>query len=111
MRWLGGISSRSDQMRKFLISVSTIAALGLALLPLWAFPPRSVEMKQLKKNHSKERKTLKQQQRGSNNIMKQHDLDSESKQRFQHNMKMQRQLVKKNQRQETRRLKQQGKAA
>ena len=98
-------------MRKFLISVATIAALGLALLPLWALPARSAEMKALKKGHSRERKTLKQQQRGSKNIMKQHDLDGESKQRFQHNMKMQRQLVKQHQRQETRRLKQQGKAA
>ena len=98
-------------MRKFLISIATTAALGLALLPLWAFPARSAEMKALKKGHSRERKTLRQQQRGSNNIMKQHDLDSEARQRFQHNMKMQRQLVKKNQRQETRRLKQRRKAA
>ena len=90
--------------------IATVAALGLGLLPMKAFPSPPAEMKQLRKSHGKQRKTLKQQQRAARNIMKQHEVDRESTERFRHNMQMQRQLLKKNQHVEARRLKQRNKA-
>ena len=96
-------------MRRFIICMATVAALGLSLVPLVAFPHRSEAIRETQKRHRKENKVLKQQQRAMKNVMKQHAQTSDSNQRFKSNMKIQRQLAKGNQRQETRRQKQQGK--
>ncbi len=91
-----------------LLTTLVIAMFGLAFWPRMAYSLHNQEMKALNKKHNRENKALKEQQRAMRNVMNQHELTSDSIERFQHNMKMQRHLSKKQQHEETRRLKQQG---
>ena len=54
---------------------------------------------------------VKQQQRAMKKVMSQHEQSGDSRERFKHNMKMQRQMVKKSQKAETRRQKNNRKSA
>lgn len=63
------------------------------------------EMKELKKRHKEQRKMLKQQQRAMKKVVGQHARSSDSRMRFKHDLKMQRQMLHRSQKDETRRLK------
>ncbi len=94
--------------------LACLAAAIVVLLPLGriaAFPFPNQEIKALRKQHKEQRKALKQQQRAMRQVMAQHELTSESQQRFRHNLKMQRQELQRRQRDETRRLKHKHKSA
>ena len=94
-----------------------LACLGaaiLAVLPLGshrAAPFPSQQTKALKKRHKEQRKTLKQQQGAMKRVMAQHEQPSDARRRFRQDLKMQRQMLQRNQKEETRRFKQKHQAA
>ncbi len=97
-------------MRRLLACLAAATFMLLPLGRITAAPARNQEMKALRKQHKEQRKVLKEQQRAMKKVMEQHDLPSESQQRFRNNMKMQRQEMHRRQRDETRRLKQRHKS-
>ena len=98
-------SSGRIPMRKLLTSFVAAILLALPLGKLTATPLPNQEMKELKKRHKEQRKMLKQQQHTMKKVMGQHAQSSDSRMRFKHDLKMQRQMLRKSQEAETRRLK------
>ncbi len=97
-------------MKKLLVC---LGAAIFAILPMGriaAAPLPNQEMKALRKQHKEQRKALKQQQRAMKRVMAQHALPDDSQQRFRRDLKMQRQLLQRCQRDEARRLKQKHKS-
>lgn len=92
--------------RKFLILIAAVVLLQTpALSAKAAVSVRSSRMHALLKRQKLERKELKQQQRAAENLMKQHPESREAHNRFEHNLKMQRQLLRNRQKTERSRLK------
>ena len=98
-------SARDSPMLKILNFLIVATMLLLPLVRLAAVPPPDQEMKQLKKRHKAQKREAKQQQRAMNKVMAQHEQSSASRARFKHDMKMQRQMLRNNQKVETRRVK------
>jgi len=92
-------------MRKLLagFGAAILLLLPLGKLPAAPFPNR--EMKQLKKRQKEERRILRQQQHAMKKVMGQHGQSSDSHARFEHNLKMQQQMLQRSQKDATRRLK------
>lgn len=78
---------------------------------LQAAPARSYETHQLKQHHKAQRKDLKEQQRAMKKVMDQHELSDDQRARFKNNLKMQKQLLRESQKDDSRRLKQSQKVA
>jgi hypothetical protein len=93
-------------MRKLLavFGAAILLVLPLGKLPAVPFPNR--EVKELKKRQKEERRMLRQQQHAMKKVMGQHAQSSDSHARFKHNLKMQRQMLQRSQKEGTRRLKQ-----
>jgi gas vesicle protein len=98
-------------MRKFSILVLAAVVLGLPAGALQAAPARSYETRQLKQQHKAQQKDLKEQQRAMKKVMGQHEMSDEQGSRFKHDLKMQKQMLRKSQKDDARRLKQNQKAA
>jgi hypothetical protein len=98
-------------MRKLLASFVAAILLVLPLGKLTATPLPNREMKELKKHHKEQRKMLKQQQHAMKRVMGQHAQSSDSRERFKHDLKMQRQMLRKGQKAETRHQKDNRKSA
>ena len=98
-------------MKKFSIPFLVAMTFGVPAGSLRAAPARSFEAHQLKKRHKAQQKDLEQQQRAEKRVMGQHELSAEQRDRFNSNLKMQRRLLLKNQNDESRRAKHQGKVA
>lgn len=92
-------------MRKFLICFGVAVLLILPQRTFTIARPPNQEKKELKKRQKAQRKVVKQQQRAMKKVMEQHGQTSESRERFKHDMKMQREIVQKSQKAETRRQK------
>lgn len=92
-------------MRKFLICFGAALLLVLPQGKFTTAPLPNQETKDLKKRHKKQRKMVKQQQRAMKKVMGQHEQTSDSRERFKHDLRMQRQMVRKSQKDETGRLK------
>jgi ABC-type transport system involved in cytochrome bd biosynthesis fused ATPase/permease subunit len=91
-------------MQRFLACVALTMFVGLPLAKLKAAPLPNQEMSELKKHQKKQRKTLKQQQHAMKKVMGQHEQSRESRKRFKHDLKMQRQMLRRSQKEESRRL-------
>jgi hypothetical protein len=92
-------------MRRVLVLLALAVMLGSPLETLTASRDSNSEMHQLKKRHKEQNKALKQQQRAMKKVMDQHELSSDVTERFNHDLKMQRQLLRKDQKDETHNLK------
>ena len=90
-------------MRKLLAGFGAAILLVLPLGKLTAVPLPNREMKELKKRHKEQRKMLKQQEHAMKKVMGQHAQSSDSRMRFKHDLKMQRQMLQRSQKDETRR--------
>jgi hypothetical protein len=91
--------------RRLLGAFAAAALLSVSFVSLSATPRSDSQQKALKRHQKEERKQLKQQQAAMKRVMAQHEQSAASRKRFQHDMKMQRQLLQKKQKEETRRLK------
>jgi small-conductance mechanosensitive channel len=92
-------------MQKLFLSLAVVLSLVLPTIYLSAFPRSHSQMAALKHRHKQERKMLREQQRAVKRVMAQHYQSAEARQRFKHDMKMQRELLQKKQKEETRKLK------
>jgi len=92
-------------MRRVLISVVMAVALTSAQEKLKALHVTKQEKYELKKRHKEEKRVLKQQQRAMKLVMNQHEQSRDESERFKHNLKMQRQLLREDQKDETQNLK------
>jgi hypothetical protein len=92
-------------MRRVLVLLAAAVLLGSPLETLTASRGSNSEMHQLKKRHKEQKKALRQQQRAMRNVMSQHERSSDDIERFNHDLKMQRQLLRKDQKDETHNLK------
>jgi len=92
-------------MLKILNVLIVATWLVLPLARLTAGSPPDQETKQLKKRHKAQKREAKQQQRAMHKVMAQHEQSSASRARFKNDMKMQRQMLRKSQKDETRRVK------
>jgi ABC-type transport system involved in cytochrome bd biosynthesis fused ATPase/permease subunit len=98
-------------MRKFLTLLLAAVILGPRVGTLRAAPARSYEARQLKKQHKAQRKDLKQQQRAMKKVMAQHEMSGDQRQRFKNDLKVQKRMLHKSQKNDSRRLKQSQKVA
>lgn len=98
-------------MRKLSLLLAAALSLSAVVVPLPAAPARSYEVRQLKKQHKAQRKSLKEQQRAMKSAMGQHELPAEQRRRFKNDLKMQKRLLAKGQKDESRGLKPHRKAA
>ena len=92
-------------MRRLVILLVTAAVLGSALVSPGASLARDREMHDLNKRHKTERKTLKQQERATKNVMKGHPMSAAERKRFKKNLKMQRKMLRSGQHNETKSVK------
>jgi hypothetical protein len=92
-------------MRSVLILLMTAILLGSLPRPIEASPARDQEKHDLNKRHKDQRKALKVEQRGMKKVMKQHELSGAERQRFTHQLKMERQVLRSGQKDETKTLK------
>jgi hypothetical protein len=92
-------------MRRLLQCLAGAVLLTLPVVNSSATALSNLEIRTLKRHQKGERKKLEQQQRAMKKVMAQHEQSSESRKRFEHNLKMQRQFLRKNQKDEVRRLK------
>jgi len=92
-------------MRRVLILVAMAVALTSAQEKLKAFHVAKQEKHELKKRHKEEKRVLKRQQRAMKSVMNQHEQSIDESDRFKHDLKMQRQLLRKDQKNETQNLK------
>ena len=92
-------------MRRLLILLVTAVVLDFALGSVRAVAARDQQMHDLAKRHKQERKTLKQQEHAMKNVMNGHELTGTERQRFKRNLKMQRQVLQRGQKDETKTLK------
>ncbi len=90
-------------MRKVLVLLTAALMAGASVGALKA-APRDQELHELKKRQKEQRKTLKIQQRSMKNTMKRQQLPSDSRKRFQRQLKMERQVLRMGQREETKSL-------
>lgn len=98
-------------MRRFLVlAVLSLAVSSLPKMVTAAGAPKG-EMHELRKRQKKQRKTFAEQQRAMKNVMKQHPMSPEQHRRFRHDMKMQRQLLRRDQKAGIQNLKRERKAA
>src|SRR5439155_23831491 len=79
-----------NSMRKFLICFGAALLLVLPQGKFTTAPLPNQETKDLKKRHKKQRKMVKQQQRAMKKVMGQHEQTSDSRERFKHDLRMQR---------------------
>jgi hypothetical protein len=102
------VLSRSKKpriLRRLLGALASAVLLSIPLASLLATPSSNLQQSALKHRQKVERKQLKQQQAAMKRVMAQHQQSTASWQRFKHDMKMQRQLLRERQKEETRRLK------
>lgn len=92
-------------MKTILVCLGTLVLLLSPSGTLVSAPFPSAQLKALQKRHRIEHRKNKQDQRAMRRVMVQHRVGGAANRRFQHNLKMQRQLLRKNQSQEVRRLK------
>ena len=102
---------KKSLMAKFSLLLLAAVTLGPTAGALQAFPGRSYESRQLRKQHKVQRKDLKQQQGAMRKAMGQHELSGEQRGGFKSNLKMQQRLLHKSQKDDSRRLKLSQKAA
>jgi len=93
-------------MRKLLLLLLSAVILGFSPGALGSAPARSYQTRQLKKQQKAQRKDLKQEERATKKMMDQHELSDEQRKRFKNDMKMQKRLLHKSQKDDSRRLKQ-----
>ena len=103
--WGEGARLRRGVMRRVLVLLAAAVMLGSPLETLTASRGSRSAMHQLKKRHKEQKKALKQQQHAMKKVMNQHELSSDVTERFNHDLKMQRQLLRKDQKDETQNLK------
>jgi hypothetical protein len=82
------------------------ACLGGSTLGSLQAAPRDRELRELKKEQKRQRKSLKAEQRASNQLFKRQGVAGVERQRFKKQMKMQRRVLRKGQREQVRNLKQ-----
>jgi uncharacterized membrane protein YhiD involved in acid resistance len=99
------LSVYTPPMLRILAALILAIPLVFPLGKLTAAPPRDQETKQLKKRHKAQNKEAKQQQRAMKRVMAQHEQSSDSRARFKHDLKMQRQMLRRSQKEETQRMK------
>lgn len=92
-------------MGKLLACFEGAILLALTCVSVTAVPLPSQEMKALSKRHKEQQKMLKQQQRAMKAVMAKHDQSPDARKRFKSDLKMQRQMLRKSQKDETRRMK------
>ena len=98
-------------MRRFLLLAVLTLAIGSVPKTAKAGGAPNREMHELRRQQKQQRKMFAGQQRAMKNVMKRHPQSPEQHRRFQHNMKMQRQLFRREQKAEVRNLKQERKSA
>jgi|SRR5437667_12778692 len=91
-------------MRKVLILLIAALMAGGASVSVLKAAPRDQELRALKKRQKEQRKTLKIQQRSMKRTMKRQQLPADSRKRFQRQLKMERQVLRMGQREETKNL-------
>jgi hypothetical protein len=94
-------------MRRGFLVVFTVLFLGAGVLK--AAPPRNQELHNLKHLQKAERKQLKQQERATRRVMRQHPVTQQERARMKKDLKMQRHLLKTSQKEAVRNLKQEHK--
>jgi hypothetical protein len=97
-------SKKSSTLQKILGGIAAAAFIFLPLANSSATPRSNPQHEALKHRQKEERKQLMQQQKAMRRVMAQHEQTLESRQRFQHDMKMQRRMLRERQKEETRRL-------
>jgi hypothetical protein len=98
-------------MRGFLTTLVAAILLGPAVSPLGAAHHKNWKPPDLNKIHKQQRKALKQQQHAMKKVMAQHGMSSDQRRRFEHEMKAERQTLRKAQESESRRMKESSKSA
>ena|SRR5215831_11533243 len=98
-------------MRKLLLLLLSALMVGFSPGALESAPARSYQARQLKKQHKAQRKDLTEQERAMKKVTDQHQLSDEQRKRFKNDMKVQKQLLHKSQKDDSRRLKQSPNAA
>jgi hypothetical protein len=101
----GGESNILNIRRRLLVCLAGAVLILLTLVNSSASARSNPEMRAIRHRQKEERKMLKLQQRAMKRVMAQHGQSSESRKRFDHNLKMQQQLLRKHQKNEIRRLK------
>ncbi len=89
---------------RFILPTTAILLLG-PRRNLRADPHPDQQLRALKRLHKEELKSQKAQQKAMRKVLAQHELTAASRRRLKHNLKMQHDLLRKEQRHETRRLK------
>ena len=90
-------------MRKVLVLLTAACMAGASVGALKA-APRDKELHDLKKHQKEQRRNLKIQQRSMKNTMKRQQLSADSRKRFKQQLKMERQVLRMGQKQETKDL-------
>lgn len=98
-------------MRRFLIAFVTATVLGPAAGALQAAHLRNQGTPGLNKRHKEQRKALKQQQHAMKKVMGQHQLSSDERSRFKHELASERRTLRKEQKSESRVIKESRKSA
>jgi hypothetical protein len=93
------------ESRRLLVAFAAAALFSVSLVSLSAAPRSYSQQKALKHHQKEERKQLRQQQAAMKRVMAQHVQTAASRRRFQDDLKMQRELLHKRQKEEIRRLK------
>src|SRR6516165_6579086 len=94
-------------MGRFLIAVMIV--LGLTAVEAAHLPNHGTPG--LNKRHKEQRKALKQQQHGAKKVMGQHELSSDERSRFKQDLASERRTLRKQQKIESRIIKESGKSA
>jgi hypothetical protein len=98
-------------MLRLPVAVMTITLLGPAVAAPQATHPRNAKTPGLSKAHKQQRRALKQQQRAMKKVMGQHEVSSDERRRFKHEMKAERRTLRKEQKSESRSIKETRKSA
>ena len=91
-------------MRKFVIALFTVVALGTAAGALEAANPRHKYSYSLNKAHKQQRKQLKEQQRAVKQTMSRHPLSSDARRSLNRELKAQKKALHNQQKSESRML-------
>lgn len=109
-----GKPRRGEEELTRTLLIVTLLSLALGSTPRMGTAlglPRPGRHNAFHQRQKKERKRLAEQQRAMKHVMKQHPMSTEQDRRFKHDMKMQRQLLRHDQKTEARALKQQRRPA
>ena len=98
-------------MRKFLTMLMTVILLWPGVAVLEGAHSRNPKPPGRNKIYKQQRKALKKQQRAMKKVMAQHAMSSDQRRRFEHELKAQRQTLRTEQKNESRRIKESNKSA